>query len=176
MYYYTTGWQFWRVQSCNCPNLGGHGTQSWKLYLWHRTANRNENHTVSIFVDVVSKLSNYIINNKYYFQIVTVLNFQQSIMNIINSPECHLNFRCLYLFICTCNLISLDITVNIIANYCYCLQASCTVIEKLTYPKVWHGSIFRWQFITYCFQLWSHILSVRFPRINLTDINGEELI
>ena len=53
--------------------------------------NQNENHTVSIFVDVVSKLSSYIINNKYYFQIVTVLNFQQSIiMNIINSPERHL--------------------------------------------------------------------------------------
>ena len=51
-------------------------------------ANQNENHTVSIFVDVVSKLSSYI---KYYFQIVTVLNFQQSIiMNIINSPKCHL--------------------------------------------------------------------------------------
>ena len=55
-------------------------------------ANRNENHAVSIFVDVVSKLSSYIITNKYYFQIVTVLNFQQSIiMNIINSPERHLN-------------------------------------------------------------------------------------
>ena len=59
-----------------------------RISVWHRTADRNENRTVSIFVDVVSKLSSYIINSKYYFQIVTVLNFQQSIiMNIINSPE-----------------------------------------------------------------------------------------
>ena len=50
-------------------------------------ANRNENHTVSL-----SMLYPSYQVNKYYFQIVTVLNFQQSIiMNIINSPERHLN-------------------------------------------------------------------------------------